>query len=154
MSVGRLASNGTSSLNDILYSVHADCDPWGSICRVVLGLATAMQGILGIMIFRSRLRFKKTEDRSFPTPDQPSALNEEVPARTPSFAVDIRPLFRSFDIESMKSQGIDLSSYEDVKKHAQQIYGRLSSKDMPCDGPWNEDQVREFKKWMESRMEP
>ena len=35
---------------------------------------------------------------------------------TPSFAADIRPLFRSYDIESMKPAGIDLSSYEDVKK--------------------------------------
>jgi hypothetical protein len=33
-----------------------------------------------------------------------------------SFAADIRPLFRSYDIESMKLAGIDLSSYEDVKK--------------------------------------
>ena len=74
--------------------------------------------------------------------------------RTPSFAADIRPLFRSFDIESMKPQGIDLSSYEDVKKHAQHIYGSLSSKKMPCDGPWSEDHLQEFKKWMESRMEP
>ncbi len=33
-----------------------------------------------------------------------------------SFAADIRPLFRSYDIESMKPAGIDLSSYEGVKK--------------------------------------
>lgn len=74
--------------------------------------------------------------------------------RTPGFAADIRPLFRSFDIESMKPQGIDLSSYEDVRKHAQNIYERLSSKEMPCDAPWSEARLQDFKKWMESRMEP
>ncbi len=35
---------------------------------------------------------------------------------TLSFVADIRPLFRSYDVESMKPAGIDLSSYEDVKK--------------------------------------
>ena len=34
----------------------------------------------------------------------------------PNFAADIRPLFRSYDIESMKPAGIDLYFYEDVKK--------------------------------------
>ena len=154
MSIGRLASIDTSPLYNILYSIHADWDPWGSIYRVVLGLATAMQGVLGIVIFRSRVRFKKKKDMSFPSPGQPYARKEESPMRTPSFAADIRPLFRSFDIESMKPQGIDLSSYEDVKKHAQHIYGRLVSKEMPCDGPWSEAHVQAFKKWMESRMEP
>lgn len=38
-----------------------------------------------------------------------------------SFAADIRPLFRSYDIESMKPAGINLSSYEEVKKRAQDI---------------------------------
>ena len=74
--------------------------------------------------------------------------------RALSFAVDIRPLVRSYDIESMKPFGIDLSSYEDVKKHAQDIYGRLSAKSMPCDGPWSDDSVQKFKDWMEGGMEP
>ncbi len=71
---------------------------------------------------------------------------------TRSFAVDILPLFRSYDIESMKGMGIDLSSYEDVKKRSQDIYTRLSAKDMPCDGPWSEDNIRTFKDWMDSGM--
>ena len=71
-----------------------------------------------------------------------------------SFAADIRPLFRSYDIESMKPFGIDLSSHEDVKKHAQAIYGRLSAKEMPCDGPWSDESVQKFKDWMDSGMKP
>jgi len=73
---------------------------------------------------------------------------------TLSFAAAIRPLFRPFDIDSMKSAGIDLSSYEDVKKKAQSIYARLSAKDMPCDGPWSDQFMQKFKEWMDSGMKP
>ncbi len=69
------------------------------------------------------------------------------------FSVDIRPLFRPYDVESMQPNGIDLSSYEDVKKHAQDIYGRLSAKEMPCDGGWDDAQIKKFKSWMDDGME-
>ncbi len=69
------------------------------------------------------------------------------------FQKDIRPLFRSYDIESMKPNGIDLSSYEAVKERAQDIYARLSNKDMPCDEPWTDHNLSKFKEWMESGME-
>jgi hypothetical protein len=70
------------------------------------------------------------------------------------FAADIRPLFRDKDIKAMKPMGIDLSSYESVKKHVQDIYARLSAKEMPCDEPWSENNVQRFKEWMQSGMEP
>ncbi len=154
MGVGRLASIDTSPLYNILYSIHADWDPSGSIYRVALGIATAMQGILGIMIFLNLFRFKKRNDASFPSVNQADALKKEVPMSTLGFAADIRPLFRSYDIESMKPAGIDLSSYEDVKKKAQSIYARLSAKGMPCDGPWIDNNVQKFKEWMEAGMKP
>ena len=70
-----------------------------------------MQGVFGIMIFRGRVGFIKKKETSFPSPDQPYALKEEAPMRTLSFEADIRPLFRSYDIDSMKQyKGIDLSS--------------------------------------------
>jgi hypothetical protein len=53
----------------------------------------------------------------------------------------------------MKAMGIDLSSYENVKKRAQHIYARLSAKQMPCDGPWSENNVQKLKEWMDSGME-
>jgi hypothetical protein len=40
-----------------------------------------------------------------------------------SFATDIRPLFRdSPDVDSMQGYGLDLSSFEDVKARASDIY--------------------------------
>jgi hypothetical protein len=154
MSVGKLASVEMSPPYNVLYSIHADWDPIGSFYRVFLGLTTAIQGVLGIGLFLSRFRFKKKKDASIPSPDQAYASKREVPMRTLSFAADIRPLFRSFDIDSMKPAGIDLSSYEDVKKRAQDIYARLSVKEMPCDGPWSGPSVQKFKEWMDSGMKP
>ncbi len=71
-----------------------------------------------------------------------------------SYASDIRPLFRDKDINAMKAFGIDLSSYEDVKNRAQHIFSRLSAKEMPCDGSWEESHVQKIKKWIESGMAP
>jgi len=157
MAIGRLASLDMSPPYNILYSIHADWDPLGSIYRVILGFATAMQGILGIMIFRSRFRFK-TGDKAISTnpssPDQPYAIKKEVPVGVLSFATDIRPLFRDKDIRAMKPNGIDLSSYENVKKRAQDIYRRLSAKEMPCDGPWSENLVQKLKEWMQGGLAP
>ena len=73
---------------------------------------------------------------------------------TPSFAADIRPLFRDMDISGMKPNGIDLSSYDDVKNRAKDIYRRLSAKEMPCDGSWSESYLQKFKEWMEGGMKP
>ncbi len=154
MSIGKLASVDASPLYNMLYSIHAGWESMGSVYRVVLGLATATQGVLGFMIFRSRGRPKKKEGTASSS-DQPVPLKKEGPVRTPSFAAHIRPLFRPYDIDSMKAYSrIDFASYEDVKRHARVIYDRLSAKDMPCDGPWSEDSLKEFKEWMESGMEP
>jgi hypothetical protein len=72
-----------------------------------------------------------------------------------SFAGDIRPLFRDApDVKAMKGMGLDLSSYEEVKTKAQAIYSTLEDGSMPCDGPWPEDQVARFKRWMDEGMAP
>ena len=73
---------------------------------------------------------------------------------TLSFAADIRPLFREKDIGAMKPNGVDLSSYEGVKKRARDIYARLSAKEMPCDGHWSAENIEKIKEWIESGMEP
>ena len=64
-----------------------------------------------------------------------------------SFDHDIRPLFRSKDVESMK-QMFDLSSYEDVRGNADKIYQALGDGSMPCDGAWSSEQVQRFRSWM------
>ena len=72
-----------------------------------------------------------------------------------SFAADIRPLFRdSPDIDMMKEYGLDLSSYDDVKQHAAEIYARLEGGSMPCDGSWPRERLGLFKQWMEEGTEP
>lgn len=70
---------------------------------------------------------------------------------TPSFARDIRPLFRPHDRDSM-SWAFDLGNYQDVRAHAQAILDRLSSGTMPCDGEWPEQQVALFRRWVEAGM--
>jgi len=72
-----------------------------------------------------------------------------------SFAHDVRPLFRDTpDIDTMKSMGLDLSSYDDVKATAVGIYARLEDGSMPCDEPWPPDQLSLFKRWMDEGMAP
>src|SRR6266699_7155659 len=70
---------------------------------------------------------------------------------TPSFARDIKPLFRMRDQLSMR-WAFDLKNYQDVSKHAQAILERLSSGTMPCDGKWPEEQIALFRKWVEAGM--
>jgi len=54
----------------------------------------------------------------------------------------------------MKGLGLDLSSYGDVKAKATEIYPRLKDGSMPCDGPWPEERVAVFKRWMDEGMAP
>lgn len=73
----------------------------------------------------------------------------------PSYAKDIRPLFRQMDINEMISiSRFDLSNYDDVKAHANDIYERVKSGDIPCDAAWSADKVALFKDWMNSGMPP
>jgi len=51
------------------------------------------------------------------------------------FARDIRPLFRSEDVNAM-SFAFNLASYEDVRINAEAIYQRLADGSMPCDTRW------------------
>jgi len=69
-----------------------------------------------------------------------------------SFSNDIRPLFRSSDIETMKRFGLDLSSYDHVKEKASEIYASVENGSMPCDEPWPNDEIALFKRWMDEGM--
>ena len=69
----------------------------------------------------------------------------------PSFEQDIRPLFRADDADAM-SWAFDLSSYADVKEHAEAIYERLEDGSMPCDDPWPAEQVQRFRAWIDGGM--
>ena len=64
------------------------------------------------------------------------------------FARDIRPLFTERDVSSMSSH-FDLSSYDDVRAHAEGIYARLADGTMPCYGAWPATDVQRFRAWMD-----
>lgn len=70
---------------------------------------------------------------------------------TPSFARDIQPLFRPDDRQSMKF-AFDLWNYSDVRAHAQDILKRLTEGTMPCDGEWPEEQIAQFRRWVDAGM--
>ncbi len=72
---------------------------------------------------------------------------------TPSFAADIRPLFREEDVDSM-SFAFDLGSYDDVRDNAEEIHERLADGSMPCDGEWPADRVELFRAWIDAGAAP
>ena len=65
-----------------------------------------------------------------------------------SYAKDIRPMFRSTDVNAMKPRGLDLWSYADVHASADRILSRLQEGSMPCDGPWQQTAIDTFKQWI------
>ena len=66
----------------------------------------------------------------------------------PSFARDIRPLFRDKDVAETRF-AFDLSAYDDVKNNATGIYDRLVDGSMPCDRQWSTEQIALFRQWMD-----
>ena len=71
-----------------------------------------------------------------------------------SFAGDIRPLFRdSPSVDSMQGFRLDLSSYEEVKARAYQIYARLADGSMPCDER-SPDRLGFLKLWIDESRQP
>ena len=76
-----------------------------------------------------------------------------TPSSAPSYASDIKPLFRPKDRNAMKKH-FDLWVYEDVKANAGDIYGEVAGGNMPCDGAWASDRVDLFKRWMDGGMQP
>lgn len=64
------------------------------------------------------------------------------------FATDIKPLFRSGDQNAMQGW-FDLSSYDDVRDHANDILDRVEGGDMPCDAPWDQEKVQKLRDWIE-----
>jgi len=64
---------------------------------------------------------------------------------------DIRPLFRAEDVKAM-SFAFDLSSYDEVSKHAEEIFSRLADGTMPCDALWAEEDVEMFRAWVDAGM--
>jgi hypothetical protein len=75
-----------------------------------------------------------------------------------SFAKDIRPMFTDIDVEHMQNYGMDLSSRDDVAKHATAIYAAVSAGTMPPPGwdepRWTAEMCAAFKAWQDGGCPP
>lgn len=71
----------------------------------------------------------------------------------PSFAADVRPLFRPEDVDAM-SAFFDLSSYADVRANAELIWQRVEDGSMPCDEMWPDEHVELFRRWIDTGLAP
>lgn len=70
----------------------------------------------------------------------------------PSFANDIKPLFREKDRNSMQSR-FDLWSVDDVRAHSAAILAAVRAGRMPCDGAWSAENVDLLARWIDSGAE-
>ena len=79
----------------------------------------------------------------------------DLPAagETVAFEAHIKGLFRRRDQRSM-SFAFDLWSYDDVSAHADAILDRLRAGTMPCDGPWPDDRIAVFERWVRTGKAP
>lgn len=75
-----------------------------------------------------------------------------------SFTTDIRPLFTDTDVNHMQRLGMDLSSHDDVVKHAANILAAVTSGAMPppANGGvrWTKEMCDTFKRWMDAGCLP
>jgi hypothetical protein len=67
----------------------------------------------------------------------------------PTWEHDIQRPFRPKDVESM-SWKFDLSSCDDVRKNAEQIYAALANGRIPCDGAWPPANVARLRAWIDA----
>jgi tyrosinase len=70
------------------------------------------------------------------------------PVTHPTWYDTIRQMFTATDIAHMAPQGLDLTSYEQVRDSAGPIYGQVASQGMPPGQPWTQDMVQTFLNWM------
>ena len=70
-------------------------------------------------------------------------------ATAPTFADDIKPLFRESDRTAMLS-AFDLWSSDDVSSNSARILVAVESGSMPCDMQWSDEQVDLLRRWIDS----
>jgi len=80
--------------------------------------------------------------------DEPERSSAEL-----SFELDVRPLIRETDRESMLD-AFDLWSHADVVAHQDAILDQLRAGHMPCDGAWPAERVAIFSRWIDGGSQP
>ncbi|MFD5465673.1 tyrosinase family protein [Kitasatospora sp. NPDC127059] len=85
------------------------------------------------------------------TTPQPGPADDPVVA-SPTYLADIRTYFRPEDVDHMAAKGIDLGTYDGVKRNALAIFAHTSppNPDMPPDaaGQWSANRSQTFKNWI------
>jgi tyrosinase len=75
--------------------------------------------------------------------------NNPIPVANPTWYADIRKMFTPTDITHMKAHGLDLSSYDEVKNNAGNIYGQVAAGHMPPPpNAWSQAWITTFLNWM------
>ncbi len=70
-----------------------------------------------------------------------------------SYQTDIRPLFRDFDLETLKRfDRIDLNSLDSVRAHIETLRERLQAGKLPYDACWSSKQIALFRRWINQGM--
>jgi hypothetical protein len=118
----------------------------------LLGAAGSLAGHFGDWGAVSRFTTDESAGEPGPAGDTVKDRKEQM-GDQPTYAQDIRPLFRDRDIQSM-SFAFDLSSYDDVRANAEGIYARLAAGSMPCDGRWPAEEVERFRTWIDNGSPP
>ena len=68
-----------------------------------------------------------------------------------SFEKDIKPLFRTIDVDHMEPSGVLLDDYA----NATAVFDTLKNQTMPPGGPfWPQDKVDLFAQWMSDGYQP
>jgi hypothetical protein len=83
----------------------------------------------------------------------PTGETDEMQTPTPTFAVDIQPLFRERDRRAMTFL-FDLWDHEAVRANAEAILASVAGGDMPCDETWPAERVDLFRRWIEAGCRP
>jgi hypothetical protein len=78
-----------------------------------------------------------------------------VQNRPTSFALHIAVLFTD-DQRRCMSPFLDLGSYDEVSSNAETVFKRLEDHSMPADesGPWPEEWIALFSRWIEEGCQP
>ncbi len=71
---------------------------------------------------------------------------------SPTYMADIRSYFRPEDVDHMSAKGIDLGTYDGVKRNALAVFAHTAppNADMPPDpaGKWSAERSQTFKNWI------
>lgn len=75
-------------------------------------------------------------------------VTPKYPVAHPTWYDTIRLMFTDTDIAHMRSQELDLTSYEQVQAASSNIYGQVAAQNMPPGDPWTPDMVQTFLNWL------